>query len=260
MKYLSSFLLAVYVLFFGPAFLCADEAEMNDFRSGYAVFNNYHEIDEDSGFEYWHSFAYSNRTDTSLTGMAGQYTAVPGEGAMGTSVYGVVHWSSFSGVYPTIIFDSETVVNGAYFTNNMYAYDSMTEGDDFTDPFDEDDWLEVTVTGLDAQGNETGSVSFYLAENGFIQDQWKWVNLDELNAVKSLKFSMASSDTGEWGMNTPAYFCIDGIDDQIYFADLSLESESYWNGESPDDSDDTDDSDDSSSDTCFISSLKGMRK
>jgi len=151
-------------------------------------------------------------------------------------------------------------VNGAYFTNNMYAYHSMTEGDDFTDPFDEDDWLEVTVTGLDAQGNETGSVSFYLAENGFIQDQWKWVNLDELNVVKTLKFSMASSDTGDWGMNTPAYFCIDGIDDQMYFDDLSLESESYWNGESPDDSDDTDDSDDSSSDTCFISSLKGMGK
>jgi len=29
--------------------------------------------------------------------------------------------------------------------------------------------------------------------------------------VKSLGFSMNSTDTGDWGMNTPAYFCMDNL-------------------------------------------------
>jgi len=29
--------------------------------------------------------------------------------------------------------------------------------------------------------------------------------------VGSLKFSLESSDVGSWGMNTPAYFCIDNV-------------------------------------------------
>ena len=29
--------------------------------------------------------------------------------------------------------------------------------------------------------------------------------------VKKLHFSLSSTDNGDWGMNTPAYFCMDDI-------------------------------------------------
>jgi MYXO-CTERM domain-containing protein len=37
------------------------------------------------------------------------------------------------------------------------------------------------------------------------------VSLASLGAVQSLRFSLASSDTGEYGINTPAYFAMDNL-------------------------------------------------
>ena len=41
--------------------------------------------------------------------------------------------------------------------------------------------------------------------------EWEWVELTSLGAVTTLKFELSSSDNGDWGMNTPAYFCLDEI-------------------------------------------------
>jgi len=62
-------------------------------------------------------------------------------------------------------------------------------------------------------------VEFYLADfqftdNAFdyILDGWTWVDLSSLgSAVKTLEFALSSSDTGMWGMNTPAYFALDNL-------------------------------------------------
>ena len=44
-----------------------------------------------------------------------------------------------------------------------------------------------------------------------ILNTWKKVDLSELGYVTSIGFSVSSTDTGDWGMNTPAYFCIDKL-------------------------------------------------
>ncbi len=214
------------------------------FESGFAEFNHYYD-EFDWGFA-WYGFAYSNRTDIEARGYinfvgpeGGDFNAITGSGQGESDIYAVVFWSEEeNSENPTIIFDEEREISGAFFTNNNIAYYSMLEGDDFADPFDETDWLKVKVTGFDAAGEETGDLIFYLAQNGNIVDEWKWVDFGFLGAVKKLEFEMASSDTGDWGMNTPSYFCMDGL-----------------NADAPADEEPDDDDDSSSSDTCFIKTV-----
>jgi hypothetical protein len=42
-------------------------------------------------------------------------------------------------------------------------------------------------------------------------DHWQWFDLSKLGEVASVKFTLSSSDVGQWGMNTPAYFCLDKL-------------------------------------------------
>jgi hypothetical protein len=82
----------------------------------------------------------------------------------------------------------------------------------------DEDWLKLTITGKDAAGNITGTIDFYLADfrfadntKDYLLDSWAFVSLRALGPVKSLEFSLASSDVGAFGMNTPAYFCLDTL-------------------------------------------------
>jgi hypothetical protein len=42
-------------------------------------------------------------------------------------------------------------------------------------------------------------------------NDWRYVDLSSLGKVKKLGFALDSSDGGDWGINTPAYFCIDNF-------------------------------------------------
>ncbi len=187
------------------------------FTSGSAWFNNNY----DTTFSSWDGFAYSNITDTTTSGMAGQYNAITGAGQGGSENYAVawVGWSE----PPTITLDDAGVLDSLYVTNNNYAYYSMLNGDAFAKKFggdsgDDEDWFLLTITGKDAVSDVTGTVDFYLADyrfadNGldYIVDTWEAVDLTSLGTVKSLEFTLTSSDVGDYGMNTPAYFAMDTV-------------------------------------------------
>ena len=86
-------------------------------------------------------------------------------------------------------------------------------GADGSDP----DYFKLLVWGM-AKGEATDSVEFYLADYRFdnaaedyIIKTWQWVDLGSLGKVDSLMFGLESSDNGDWGMNTPAYFCLDNL-------------------------------------------------
>ena len=52
----------------------------------------------------------------------------------------------------------------------------------------------------------------YTGDTGQLVDDWTFVDLASLgDNVKSLKFSLSSTDNGDWGMNTPAYFAMDDL-------------------------------------------------
>lgn len=175
------------------------------FTIGGVSFNNNYSVDWGS----WDGFSYSNITDTTAEGYTAQYNAIPGGGALGTSNYVIGYYSAFAASPPIVTLPAAQVVTGAYFTNNNYAYYSMLKGDQFAKKFEEGDWFKLTITGKDAAGNATGTVDFYLANGTDIVNTWEWVDLSGLGTVKTLEFTLSSSDTGEFGMNTPAYFAMD---------------------------------------------------
>lgn len=187
------------------------------FVSGGAYFKNHY---DDSWGEYWDGFAYSNISDTSLSGWTAQYNAITGGGQDGSTNYGVgfVGWAE----PPTITFNA-AAIDGLYVTNNNYAYYSMLNGDEFAKKFggedgNDPDWFLLTITGKDASGTLTGAVEFYLADlrfednsQDYIVDSWEYVDTSSLGVVNKLEFFLSSSDVGDWGMNTPAYFALDSI-------------------------------------------------
>ncbi len=191
--------------------------ESGGFASGGAWFNNNYNATYDS----WDGFSYSNVTDTVTSGMAGQYNAITGVGQSGSDNYGIgyVGWDE----PPTITLDTADIINGLYATNNNYTYYSMLNGDAFAKKFggqggDDPDWFLLTITGTDLGGVVTGTVDFYLADYRFGDDSqdyivntWEYVDLTLLGVVKTLEFTLSSSDVSEWGMNTPAYFALDSV-------------------------------------------------
>jgi hypothetical protein len=186
------------------------------FTSGSAYFENYYD-------SVWGGFAYSNKTDTLAEGWDAQYNAIPGTGQSGSANYAIAYQDSFNNVTPTFHLDQSQVISSMWVTNCNYTYYSMLNGDLFAKKFggttgDDPDWFLLTIIGKDEQGQTTGVIPFYLADfrftdNGddYIIDDWTKVDLTSLGMVKSVQFQLSSSDTGDWGMNTPAYFGIDTI-------------------------------------------------
>ena len=141
-------------------------------------------------------------------------------GALGSAQYGIAYPISSQS---TINFDTDQTISSVYFTNNAYAYHSMLNGDTFAKKFggatsNDADWFKLTITGKNAGGSVAGEVEFYLADYRFannnedyIVDSWTPIDLSGLGEVRSIEFALSSSDTGQFGMNTPAYFAMDNL-------------------------------------------------
>ncbi len=178
--------------------------------------NNY-----DAEYDFWDGFAYSNRTDTETSGVAGQYNAITGSGQKRSTTYGVafVGWQE----PPTMTLSTPRQLDGLYVTNNNYTYYALRDGSQFSKRLGGDtgadaDWLRLSITGQDAAGEPTGKVEFYLADfrpldnaEDYIVKSWEYVDLTSLGVVKRLQFALDSSDIGAFGMNTPGYFCLDTV-------------------------------------------------
>ena len=152
--------------------------------------------------------------------MNAQYTAITGGGYDGSSQYGVAYTL---GVQTDVYAYDGTAhtITGCYVTNNLWAYQSITEGDYSSTPFggtsgNDPDWFKLTATGKNAAGQTVGTLDFYLAdyrfannEEDYVVDTWEWFDLSPLGPVHTISFSLSSTKSNAYGMLTPAYFCID---------------------------------------------------
>lgn len=136
-------------------------------------------------------------------------------------------------------------VNGFYVTNTTYSHKIMQIGDTAfhiakkfggvsgNDP----DWCKIIVKGYLGGVAKPDSSTFYLADYRFannnldyIVKNWQWVDCSNLGNVDSIKIFMKSSDVGAFGMNNPAFFCIDnfttsqgvGIHELSFFDNVQL--------------------------------------
>ncbi|XZE45150.1 DUF4465 domain-containing protein [Pirellulaceae bacterium SH467] len=175
----------------------------------------------------WSGWSYSNVTDTTTPGFTNQYASYAGGGA--NAAGGVAIGQNFAiatGSRATINLPSISLLQSVDVTNSTYAALSMANGDQFAKKFggvtgNDPDWFQVTLRGYDglnATGNQTGSVTVDLADyryannaQDFILDDWLTVDLSMLTGVRSVRLEFASSDVGQFGMNTPAYVAMDNL-------------------------------------------------
>jgi len=182
-----------------------------------ATFNNNY----NASFDSWTGFAYSKATDVTTPGFSNQYSAFTGSGAGGSTSYGL----GYAFGIPTIDFSTALDFSGGLglqITNTTYAALSMMNGDSFAKKFggvsgDDADFFRLSIEGFNS-GDSTGSVDFYLADYRFsdnsldyIISEWTFLDLSNLGSVDQLQFSLASSDVGSFGINTPTYFAIDNL-------------------------------------------------
>jgi hypothetical protein len=200
------------------------------FVSGAASYSNSF-TDWGGGFTSWDGWSYSNMHDTTTPGFANQYSSITGSAQSGSNCgIAYVGWAT----PPTVTFSAPTVVEQVYVTNTTYVYLSMLDGDSFAKQFggasgNDPDWFMLTITGKDAAGSVTGTVDFYLADYRFADNSqdylvstWTSVDLGSLGIVKSLEFTLTSSDNSYGSMNTPAYFAMDTLTTVPEPATLSL--------------------------------------
>ena len=195
---------------------------------------------------YWKDgFAISSHTDSTTSGAENLFSAKAAVGHNASLTYLVGQQGAAMEFLNTA---ADTSVSGIYLTNNTYAANSMRDGDSFAKKFggvsgNDADWFMVTIKGFDSNGNLLNdSVDFYLADyrdannaNDYIITDWTFVDLSTLGNVKGLVFLLTSSDTGSWGMNTPAFFCMDDVLSHgsalIDFEDLGFTTaDSAWDG------------------------------
>ncbi|MEM8525177.1 MAG: DUF4465 domain-containing protein [Bacteroidota bacterium] len=172
-------------------------------------------------FTTWSGWSISADTNTTMPGFMNQYSAITGSGFEESTTYAV----SFSGTNLLELRGEAAgkVVDGMYVTNGTYPYLSMRDGDGFAKKFggltgDDPDFFLLTIKKYFEGELSADSINFYLADYRFednsqdyIVDEWTYIDLTALGNADSLQFTLTSTDVGQFGMNTPAYFCMDNF-------------------------------------------------
>ena len=178
------------------------------------------------GGTYFAAFTLTNKTSkTANAGFDNPYESACG-GAKSGSNY--VVYNPPYGAVTAVTAPVARVVSGFYVTNTTYAENVILNGNDFARKLDQEgDVFTLKITGYAADDAETGSVSYNLAEvkEGklyYVKD-WRWVDLTSLGKVKYVKFEFEGSDTGEYGLNTPAYFAMDSFGGVAPETDAAME-------------------------------------
>ena len=182
-------------------------AKTGTFESGNFVFTQ--EVSVSDWGTYYFGNVVSNKKDATYKDDMDGDKSVKGGAYQGKNF--LVWTASYTGE-DGIKLKQAAKVPGMYVCNSVYAYASMTKGDAFAgEPVGKDDWFLLTVNGaLNGKAVNT-SVEFYLAKGTDIVSDWTYVNLSKLGKVDELHFTLTGSRTGDFGLNTPAYFCIDNL-------------------------------------------------
>jgi hypothetical protein len=186
--------------------------------------------DSSSGINFWSGWAYSKGKDSLSTSYdTSDCNAFPAIGYNNSNNYAVAY-QSWDDYYNRIRLNlTKTAPNyyyltGFYITNSTLAYRSMQNGDGFAKKFggitgNDADYFKVRFTGWKQGLPLNDTFDFYLADfrdannaNDYIVKDWTLVSLPTtFYLTDSLTYVLESSDIGGFGMNTPAYFCVDNF-------------------------------------------------
>lgn len=186
------------------------------FYSGSYKFNNYLSKE----IATWSGFGYSTYTSTDFSSLIlDQFKSAAGHGVKNSKTYGVVYTFGFKNRIEVTNKPEGDVISGTYVTNSAWVASVIRNGDSMTgDPFKTGDWVKVTATGYDAEGAQTATSDFYLADyrsndpkEHKLHTDWVWWDLTSLGKVKQISFKVDGSRSNSYGLTIPAYFCIDNF-------------------------------------------------
>lgn len=173
--------------------------------------------------DLWSGWAISRLKDSvSIAYDTNDCAAIPAEGHSGSSVYATAFLSPNPDENKIRFQNVQLGVMGFFITNSTIAYRSMQNGDGFAKKFggasgNDPDYFRIIIKGWTNGALTLDSLVYYLADfrdtnnaNDYIVNDWRYVNLG-MQVNDSISYRLESSDTSAWGINTPAYFCIDDI-------------------------------------------------
>jgi hypothetical protein len=101
---------------------------------------------------------------------------------------------------------------------NAYASLYMEDGDFYAN---NNHWLKLHIAGFNTVTDIAVAADIMLAdyrfentELDFKMSEWTYIDLSWAQGADSLLFYIYSSDVGDYGVNTPAYFCIDNFGEE----------------------------------------------
>jgi len=208
-------------------FNLAEDSALNgsDLSGGYSDGNLFFPNSYDVQFGSWAGFSVSTKTDVTTPGFTNDLSCIAGEGALNSNSYAV-------GYFPFPLYEQVIditgnadggAMEGMYVNNSTYAFLSMRDGDAFAKKFggvsgNDPDFFKLKIQKYLNGSLGSAMVEFYLADFRFsdnsldyIVDEWTYVDLTSLGNADSLLLSFESSDTGQFGINTPTYVCLDEL-------------------------------------------------
>lgn len=158
----------------------------------------------------WLGWAFSNNIQTEYqSDYSHQYATT--NGAYSGEKYAVYfHSVSVGDAYTPEIKFSSTVEPQSLMLNNSTTTVCYVKGEDSFSQWSNEDKTTLTITGYRG-ANKTNSIDITLAEGSNYISDWTKIDLTVLSTIDRIVFSISSTDTGDWGMNAPAYICIDDI-------------------------------------------------
>ena len=220
----------------------------SDLKGGFWNGHFYFRSNYDSTWNSWSGFSVTNHGDTLKDDYTNEFSSITGSAINGTSNFAVCFAPG------KIILEKKSKLEGFYITNTTYTYRTILNGSQFSKKFggvsgNDSDWFRLKIYGY-VGGMIQDSTEFYLADyrnlkgkKNYVINRWSWVDLSLLEAMDSLEFKLESSDTGQFGMNTPAYFAMDDFNAispekfDIYFNNYNFGDSSFfkdgnvWNGQ-----------------------------
>lgn len=197
----------------------------SDLQGGFADGNIFLPNTYDTNFSSWYGFSVSSMTDITTASFTNEFSCIEGSGYNNSESYAVAYMSYLTNNVVMRLQNEAAggAMQGVFVNNSTYTYLSMKNGDAIAKKFggisgnDPDFFLLTIKKYLDGQ-ESTQKIEFYLADYRFsdnsqdyIVDEWTYIDLTSLGNADSISFSLSSSDVGQFGMNTPAYFCLDNI-------------------------------------------------
>ncbi len=200
----------------------SDGLRMHYFNTGEMTFP----VKWDTTYKYWASgWAMSKIIDNTVENpnfTKHLYSAAPGFGVENGNGKAFMVGQSGSFFFLQRKNTGDFPMKGFYVSNSTYAYNSMKFGDMFAKKFggtsgnDQDSFVLIircykNSKPVDSQRVVLADFRFSDGTKDYILNQWKFVTLKDAY-TDSISFDLVSSDNGQFGMNTPAFFVLDGVE------------------------------------------------